>query len=324
MRSTSALYRRLAALLRGRLAVCLLLLVPLWELSAHAAIVAHVPSAHDYREAAEFVRSQLGARDLITAAPGFIDPIVREVLGDRMPLDMAGRSDLAPYERMWAIAIREALPADAPASEPALIRQFGRVRVLRWDLGASPVLFDFVRGYNTARATITRAGSVQNCPLRHGGVPRGGGLGKGALFPLRDRFDCDRAQAELSIGPVVLEDLDNRPHACLWQHPQGEDPIELTFPAVPLGEELVFYAGIYYEHERMRQGGPIEALISIAGQVRGRFVHRDGDGWRALRLPTAGLGPNAEVRVSVRAPDPRGRSFCWAASTRHADARPQP
>jgi len=93
---------------------------------------------------------------------------------------------------------------------------------------------------------------------------------------------------------------------------------------------LVFYAGIYYEHERMREGGPIEATISIAGQARGRFVHRDGDGWRKLRVDTTGLGPSGEVRVSVRAPDPRGRSFCWAGSTRsghgsdRAGTEPQP
>ena len=55
--------------------------VPLAELSAHALIRAHVPAVSDYRAAVDFIRHELQARDLITSAPAFIDPILRWQLG---------------------------------------------------------------------------------------------------------------------------------------------------------------------------------------------------------------------------------------------------
>jgi hypothetical protein len=291
--------------------------VPLGELSAHALIRAHVPAVTDYSAAIGFIRAQLQARDLITSAPGFIDPIVRWQLGDKMPLAMAGRHDNAAYERLWVVAIRGELPSDAPGSAPELRRAFGRVEVLRYALPKEQVLFDFVTSWQSAKASIVRDGAAKPCPLRSSGTPRGGGLGKGVLMPVSKRFECDARVPFLFISDVVLEDLDNHPRHCIWQHPQGAEPVQLTFPSVPLGAQLVFYAGIYYEHERMREGGPIEATIAIDGQVLGQFKHQDGDGFRALRIDTSALGKTSgEVTVAVRADDPRARSFCWAASTR--------
>jgi hypothetical protein len=308
------LRRALGALSRpGRLWL-LLLLLPAFELGRHALIRAQVPEDSDYRAAAELVRGELQPTDLITAAPGFIDPILRLHLGDRIPLAMAGRSDDSAYERMWVISIRGALPASAPSAEPELSRDFGHVRVLRYALGPSPVLFDFVSGWRSARATIDRSGGASPCPLRKGS-PRGGGLGKGALLPLRERYDCEPSVPWLSVGPVVLEDLDNQPRHCLWQHPQGAAPIRMTFEDVPLGEELIFYGGLYYEHERMREGGPIEATISIDDQERARMVHRDGEGWKRLSVPTT-AAQRGKVEIAVSANDPRSRSFCWSATTR--------
>lgn len=296
--------------------------VPLAELSAHALIRAQVPALSDYRAAAELIRSELRAGDLITSAPGFIDPILRWQLGDKIPLAMAGRHDQAGYERMWVMAIRGELPSDAPRSQPELRQTFGRVSVLRYALPKEPVLFDFVASWQSAKASIVREGAAKPCPLRSGGSPRGGGLGKGVLMPVNKRFECDARVPWLFISDVVLEGLDNEPRHCIWQHPQGDEPVQLTFQDVPLGASLEFYAGIYYEHERMREGGPISATIAIDGQVLGQFEHHDGDGFRSLQLDTSKLGKQrAEVTVSVRAPEPRARSFCWAASTRGGATR---
>lgn len=296
-----------------------LFVVPLGELSAHALIRAHVPAVSDYRAAVDFIRHELQARDLITSAPGFIDPILRWQLGDKIPLAMAGRHDSSAYERMWVVSIRGVLPSDAPAAEPELRRAFGRVEVLRYALPKQQVLFDFVASWPSAEASIVRGGAAKPCPLRNNGSPRGGGLGKGVLMPVSKRFECDARVPWLFISDVVLKDLENQPRHCIWQHPQGDEPVQLTFRDVPLGAALVFYAGIYYEHERMREGGPIQATIAIDGQVLGQFEHHDGEGFRALHIDTSKLGRDrAQVTVSVRAHDARARSFCWAASTRAA------
>ena len=293
-----------------------LLAVPLFELSYHAFIVWRVPVEPDYRAAASFVRSQLLPRDLLSCAPGYIDPILRLYLGDRMPLAMAGRSDDTAYERLWVLSIRAALPSTAPHAAPELDRQFGAIRVRRFKLGSSPLLFDFTSAWSTARAEIMQTDTTQPCPMRSGGVPRGGGLGKGVLVPLSQRFECDPARPWLFVAPVVLEDLDNTPRYCVWQHPQGSDPITLSYHDVPLGSELVFYAGLYYEHERMREGGPVEATVTIGGVTRGHFTHRDGDGWKRWVIYTAELaGQRRDVSIAVRAERPQQRSFCWSAST---------
>jgi hypothetical protein len=117
---------------------------------------------------------------------------------------------------------------------------------------------------------------------------------------------------------VVLEDLDHEPRHCIWQHPQGPDPVTLTFHDVPLGAALVFYGSLYYEDERMRQGAEVTASIAIAGEARAHFVHKDGDGLRSLSIDTSGLGERAEVSISVTTPNPQNRSFCWSATTRSA------
>jgi hypothetical protein len=300
--------------------LCLLgLLLPLCEVAAHAYIVTQVPDDADYRAAAAFVRSQLQPRDLLTSAPGFIDPIVRLELGDRIPLAMAGRSDDAAYERVWVISIRNALPSSVQKRTPELTRQFGAVRVLRYALGKSPLLFDFVSNWSSAQASLTRAGQERSCGLRGGGIPRGGGLGRGVLMPIRDRFECEPGRPELFIGAVVLEDLDNLPRYCVWQHPQGDEPVSLRFHDVPFGSELVFYGGLYYEHERMRKGGRIEASIVIDGALRATFHHDDGEGWKRMSVKTPDLAAKrGDVQIEVRAHDPAQRSFCWAASTREA------
>jgi hypothetical protein len=138
-------------------------------------------------------------------------------------------------------------------------------------------------------------------------------------MPVSKRFECDVRTPWLFVSDVVLEDLDNQPRHCIWQHPQGSEPVTLKFRNVPLGAALVFYAGIYYEHERMREGGPIEATISVDDQPVATFEHHDGDGFRALHVDTSKLGKvSADVTVTVRATDPKARSFCWAATTRAA------
>jgi hypothetical protein len=302
-------------------ALGLVLAVPALELIAHALIVTHVPTDGDYRAAADFIRSQVTPRDLITAAPGYIDPLLRLNLGDRISLAMAGRSDDSAYERIWVVSARGAIPNDAPKGKPELEREFGRLRVLRWKLGKSPVLMDFVQNLPAAEVSMSRNGVDHRCPRRTGGVARGGGLGRPVLMPIAERFECDARQPWLFVGSIVMEDLSNTPRFCVWQHPQGNEPIRVSFDDVPLGDELVFYGGVYYEHERMREGGPIEVDVSIDGQRRGGMTHRDGEGWRREVIQTgASEGQRGQVRIDVRAANTDKRSFCWAASTRRKPA----
>jgi hypothetical protein len=290
-----------------------LLAFALVEVSAHAWTRARVPSSADWHAAAAYVRSAQQPRDRIVAAPAWSDPLLREVLGDRIGLAMAGASDSAGYERLWALSIRGARPEQAPAQSPVFERSFGGVRVLRWDLGPSRVLHDFVRALPDASVSWTSQKGGGQCEYRARPVPRGGGLGNGVLAP-RQRFGCEPGVRAGWVGQVVMEDLELAPRYCVYHPPAGHERIQVAYRDVPLGAELRLYAGLYYEHERMRSGGPIALHVRIDGRDAGVLTHRDGDGWKPLTLKTR--GGRGDVTFEVRAPERRRRHFCWAASTR--------
>ncbi len=293
------------------------------ELASFSLTQSRVVPLSDWQEAAELVRfgadGHEGFRDgdLIVSAPDWTDQVMRQVLGDLLTLSDAARSDLAPYERVWVLSIRGHQPEELDVSTPPAVDVWrGRVRVRRWDLGPSPVVFDFVEHLEEAEVEIDRDGVPTSCPWRRTGFPHGGGINQGAMTP-SERFVCP-SHSWLWVGRTIMEDLDLDLHHCVWQHPQGRDAIRTTFRRAPLGDRLVLHGGIYYGHEHPMTGGPVSATVKIDGQVAGRLTHNDGDGWMRMELDTSGLGQDGrgDVSIEVTAPDPHLRTFCWTASTR--------
>ncbi len=297
-----------------------LLLVAAVELLVHAAIRSTVASHRDWEKAAAFVRQHFAPGDAIAVAPDWADPILRWVLGDRISISMAGRSDLAAYGRLWALSIRGAVAQEAEGRNTDMSRRFGRVRVTRSLLPPSGMAFDLVQNLRQARVTLTQRGAQTQCAWRRLGPARGGGLGIGVVPPI-ERFVCDTRRRWLWVAPVVVEDLHLQPRYCVWQHPAGAEPVRVTYSDVPLADHIVFYGGLYYEHERDLRGAPVRVGIHVNGRSVGAMLHRDGDGWKRVVFPT-GQGPHAtktgEIVVEVSCQRPHRRGFCWAASTRHA------
>ena len=295
------------------------------ELVGHAVIQARVPPMQDWRDAAGFVRSQIQDQDAVTVAPSWADPLLRWVAGDLVSMRQAGRSDLAPWERLWVLSIRGHRSPEAPDDEPDVERRFGRVTVRRYSLGPSPVLYDFVAHVRDARVSRATAHGREPCRWQRR-APRGGGLGKGAMWP-RERFVCDPRRAWLWVGRTVVEDLSYQPRTCIRQHPQGRRPIRTTFEDVPLGERLVLYAGLYNRDERDRdQRGPVNVRVLVDGVEIGRMEHRDGDGWKRMEAlttndPALSGKSRGDVTVEVTAPKPHRRTLCWSATTRGGEGR---
>lgn len=276
-----------------------------------------VPSEQDWSVAADHVRAQLKPKDAIAVAPGWADPLLRLYLGDSIPLKLAGRSDLDGYERLWVLSIRGAHAPEAPLREPDFERSFGRVSVERYDLPPSPVLFDLADQLSTAHVT-RRIGAVdQPCMLRtFSPTVSHGGLGGGVIAPER-RFQCDDGEKFwLWVGLTTIEALDLSPHRCIWTHPQGTEPIAITYHDVPLGGRLSLWAGLDYHDERDQDKGPVSLRVLVDGREVSVFTHRDGDGMAhyeiGLREALAGQVPErGELRFEVTAPAPFRRSFCW-------------
>ncbi len=300
-----------------------LLAIAAVELVGHYVIQARVIAADDWAAAAARVRSEWREGDLIVAAPEWTDPLLRRELGDVIGLSMAGRDDgVDGYERLWTISARGHLPPEAPEAEPELDEEVGPLRILRWRLDSPRVLYRFVDHVRDARATIDLGGQARPCTWQSQGRPRGGGLGAGPVVPA-ERHVCDPRRSWLWVGETVQDDLHLQPRRCVWQHPAGgEDGIRVTFPSVPLGEELVLGGDYYYEHERNLEHGPTQVSVSLNGEVIAEMTHRDGDGWKRLvastQVPARGEARAGEVTVEVRAQDPTLRTFCWSAYTREA------
>src|SRR5690349_10489125 len=88
------------------------------EVVALAVRAQRLPPESDWLEAAQLVRGQLESSDAITVAPAWADPLLRLYLGDRITPRIAGRSDLASFERLWVLSIRGHESPEAPPRAP--------------------------------------------------------------------------------------------------------------------------------------------------------------------------------------------------------------
>ncbi len=292
------------------------LAIALVEIVGHYVVRARVVDDDHWAEASAVIRGRWEPGDLVVPAPEWSDPLMRRELGDLLGLSDVGRSDLATHRRLWTMSIRGHRPREAPDEEPDFQQQVGPILVLRWDLDPDRVLYDFVE--HVERAAVT----IDDRPCRwQVGRPRGGGLGGGPI-EAGARHVCDPQRSWLWVGATVEEDLHLQPRHCIWQHPAAPEVIAATFEDVPLGDRLVLAGGLYYEHERMLEHGPLSVAVFLEGAEIGRMVHRDGEGWKAMsvstRVPSRPASDRGDIRVEVTAPDPNLRTFCWAASTREA------
>ncbi len=289
------------------------------EVVGHYVVQARVVSDDDWRRASARVRAQWEPGDLVVPAPEWTDPLVRRELGDLLSLSDVGRADLSRHQRLWAMSIRGFRPREAPAAAPDHEELVGPIHILRWDLSPAQVLYDFLEHVPEARVTMDGA------PCRFQRArPRGGGLGAGPI-EAAERHLCDPRRPWLWVGRTMQEDLDLRPRHCIWQHPAAPEVIRATFTDVPLGDRVELAGDLYYEHERMREHGPLSVAVFLDDVEIGRMVHRDGEGWKGLvastRVPSRGDRERADISVEVTAPNPHLRSFCWAATVRAGEPR---
>lgn len=292
------------------------------ELVAHAADQERTVPRRDYREVGRRLRPRLGPKVQVVAAPGWTDPLLREQLGDALGVARAGAIDLEPFDVLYVVAQRGHVAGIAPRRPPDAVEGIGELSLERFDLGPSPVLYDFVEHAGDARATLIEAGGERACPLVPM-PPRGGGLGQGPYWP-SPRFACDPLRPWVFFAATVNEDRDLTLRRCLWQHPAADAEFRVEYADVPLGRRLVVDADLYYEHSRNEPHGetPFELRVRIDDRDVGTLRHTDSQGRVRMTIETTPAdGPeDARARVSftVTSPDPHLRTVCWSGSTRRA------
>lgn len=135
---------------RARLAALALLLLAGWEIAALRRAHATAPSGDDWARASAAVHTGFAPGDLVVFAPGWMDPVGRQYLGDLLTVRDAARMDAARYARIWEVSTRGAA---APEAEGPIgfDESYGALHVRRvdhtaerisWDLRARSQLFE--------------------------------------------------------------------------------------------------------------------------------------------------------------------------------------
>jgi hypothetical protein len=308
--------------------------VAMAELCALWVRQSNVLSEDDYRAATALVRKDFRSDDAVVIAPEWADPLLRLQLGDRIGIKLAGRTDLAPFQRLWVLSLRGARASEAPARAPDFHTVTHGISVDRYDFAPSPVVVDLVDALPSASVDVRVGETRVPCTYfeRGGGVQRGG-LGAGPAAP-RQRFVCESGEAgQTSVGVTVIEDLALKPRRCVLTPPRPNEPLSITYKDVHLGSQLVLYGSLYYEDERHQVGVPVTMRVFVNERERAAFVHEDGDGTKRYQLdlrafplePGQGRMPlSGDLRLEISAPDAIRRSFCWAGSVRDAQRREAP
>jgi hypothetical protein len=286
---------------RHRLAtVCALGIVVLALVETGNALVAPrlAPSDGDWRKAAAQVRAGFRPGDLIVAAPSWADPVLRQHLGDLIPLPVAGRMDAARFGRIWEVSQRGANSPEVAGGKVEETGRHGGLTVRLYQRPPARVLFDFVADWS--RATVSRIL---------------GGDQVNFCNPLGDRFQCPDVPGS-PIKPDLLE-IDTTPHWVLGVPMVGSATTVLEYERIPLGRELAVGVGLHNVWLRKSGKGTVTVRVLVAGRELGRLQAGSLTGWTLRTLDTAGLvGQTAAVRFEISTNDPNSRHLGLAAEVR--------
>lgn len=128
-----------------------LVLVAVWEGIAAWQSTRGVPDDGAWAAAAQVVRAEHRAGDLIVFAPGWADPVGRLHLGDLIPLDVAARMDAARFGRIWEVSIRGARAPETAGLAPVASWERDGIAVHRYERRPVTVLADVRELLATAR-----------------------------------------------------------------------------------------------------------------------------------------------------------------------------
>ncbi len=295
----------------------------LMELGTHVVQTHSVVPDGDWKAARAYVASQAKTDDLVTFAPGWVDPIGREQFGnDVATLEREARPDETRFGRAFEVSIRGAHTPSLTTWSRAGERRFGDVTVSTLENPApARVLEDLVSLVNPERLRVSRVEGDREapCAFSHGSV-QSGGLGFGPAIP-GDRFTCPGGAL---VGASVMEDLSYRPRRCIYAPPTGgRGLVRLRFVDVKIGRTLHGHHGIYAEAERNRTGAPVTITFKVGDALVGSVVHHDGDGWKPFEFDTSEIRTDsnagdrrADVIAEIAAPSGDHRTYCFEADTR--------
>ena len=250
-----------------------LVAIAVWEVQAARRDATGVPGEGAWTAASAVVRTAYRPGDLIVFAPAWNDPVGRLHLGDLISIHDAARVDAARYGRIWELAIRGARAPDTAGQTPAFAEDVDGIAVRRYDRTPAVVVAE-----------------------------------------LRDRLATAKVEGPIARGPTVeLAEVGFAPHECILVAPTASAPVKLTFPGVPLGTELVGYAGIADVFTRRDNRAPGRIQVAVDDVLVADRELGVEDGWVRFAAGTTARPTEVTVIVSSDAP---GRLICFAVEAR--------
>jgi hypothetical protein len=254
------------------------------------------PTETDWISAAAKVRAGFRPGDLIVAAPTWADPLMREQLGNLVPLTIAGRMDAARYGRIWEISQRGERSDDTATAHITSKSRHGALVVKLWERRPAHVSFDFLAEWRRANMFVVRPGKGEVAC----------GLGEDRHLCLDGTF----------VKPQLLE-IDTRLRNALSVVPLDQATIVLDYPDVPLGQELVVGAGLHNVWLRKSGDGKVRLRILVDGLELGRMEAASLSGWTLRSFnTTAKAGRRARVRFEIETDRAQARQLGFTAEAR--------
>lgn len=294
--------------------------VGLLELGLQLYFAGRAPEPADWVALRPVVERLAADRPLLVVAPEWAEPNARHALGDElMPLAHVARADESGFAEALELGT---LGASAPVLKGWTLlaeESHGAFRLRRYrNPSHEPVLYDFVSEIEAGAAevsTATKQGPA-SCPYTTRAKVTNGDLHGHPTWPAR-RHDCPGGGDWFFVGATVVEDEGYRPRRCAWAHPSDGGPLTIRFEDVPLGKRIRGHGALSYWLERESHGAPIELVASVDGAPIGKFVHEDGQGWKAFEFSTeARAGQRGTVEFSISSRRAWRREFCFEASVR--------
>lgn len=303
----------------GRILLLALPVVSLVELLAHRHFREVAPGPDDWqRVEAELVALHRPA-DLVTVAPRWADPLLRQLVGDRlMPLEILGRADDETLGRVVELSFGDARTSQFADWSELEQRESGpfTIRVLdnpRRET-ARMRLIDRVRP-GLLRVFEGPSGDPQICSYTSVGRVSAGGLGGNPTFVAK-RFACPSGEPHL-VAVTTIDDQDFAPRRCIWAHPSAVGPMTLVFRDVWLGDKLVGHAGLPWLLSRDGSGTPMHLAARFEGEPIGSIVVVDTQGWIRFEWATpAHRDERGDLELTVSSAHPDNRRFCFTLESR--------
>lgn len=261
------------------------------------------PELEDFQAAAAYIEPRLSQRVRLVASPSAYDPLLRQVIGDKLTMAQIAPLDLHAFDTVYALSVDGSFPRQRFSGRPSVEARFGPLVLYRWDRGAPPPLvLDLVGELRRARVELHEGDAIRRCRYTK---PRWTQLRFGLSappIPPSERFICDPARPELYVGETLIEGLDHRPRRAIHQRPPAGGSVHTIFHELELSEFISIRTGIHAQFEREGEGAPYDLIVRFRGAEIGRMRHHDGEGFTELRIDTTALeGERGELRVEIHA-----------------------